>query len=169
MQPVPGIVDSDSALCYNNPKMNNLEVPRMNTYVTYTNEKDHLKVSRMTVVYMFLIMSLLALMALTVTWQFYVFLQVIVLVSCVFSFVTVTRTGHDFELRFEGDRLFITDRRSGASYEVWDIPASDIVLKQSKKDASLDRGVMVIKGTRFIFNYIYNFAELREYIRINYS
>ena len=65
-------------------------------------------------------------------------------------------------------KLILTNLTTGQTFSVWDIPASDIVIKQSEKEKELDYGFVTIKDTVFGFHGVKNCSALREYIKENY-
>jgi hypothetical protein len=73
-----------------------------------------------------------------------------------------------WRLFFENDQLTLTNLTTGQTFSVWDIPASDIVIKQSEKEKELDYGFVTIKDTVFGFHGVRNCNALREYIKENY-
>lgn len=111
--------------------------------------------------------AVLALLGFAISWQLAVFL----LVALVFCFGIVyysTLRKCSWRLFFENDQLTLTNLTTGQTFSVWDIPASDIVIKQSEKEKELDYGFVTIKDTVFGFHGVRNCSALREYIKENF-
>ena len=140
----------------------------MNTFVTETDEKYVQKQSKRVAIIMYIVMSLLACLGLLITWQMLLFLEAIVLFSCIFTYIKTTKNDHNYTLHFEGDVLTITDNSKNERYEVYDIPASDFIINQNKKEKNLDYCSVGIKSTVFAFGGVKKCKELREYIANNY-
>lgn len=109
----------------------------------------------------------LSLLAFIISWQLAAFL----LISLGFCFgiayyITIRKCS--WKLHFENDNLTLTNLTTGQTFSVWDIPASDIVIKQSEKEKELDYGFVTIKDTVFGFHGVKNCNALREYIKENY-
>ncbi len=81
---------------------------------------------------------------------------------------TQVKTNNVFTLRFEGDVLHLEGRTKTAQYTVYDIPASDFVLKQSDSDKEQNMCSLKIKNTVFNLKYVENYSELKRYIEENY-
>ena len=139
-----------------------------NTFTTETDEryvhKQAKKVRNITCS----VMGVLALLGLLVTWQFCVLLECTIIFTYAIGSLAMRKNNHNFLLEFVNDRLYITNRGTGQSYEVWDIPASDFRITQSKSDMANDYGRVVIKNTIFVFGGVKNCEALKEYIKNNY-
>lgn len=100
-------------------------------------------------------------------------LYILVIGSAFFGLTTINlliqaRINNIFTLRFEGDVLYLDGKTPKAHYKVYDIPASDIVLTQSKADKVANRCSLRIKNTIFNLKYVENYSELKKYIEANY-
>ena len=109
----------------------------------------------------------LSLLAFIISWQLVVMLEVMQ-VFCLGIMYYITVRKSSWRLFFEGDQLTLTNLTTGQTFSVWDIPASDIVIKQSEKEKELDYGFVTIKDTVFGFHGVKNCNALREYIKENY-
>ncbi len=109
----------------------------------------------------------LSLLSLIVSWQFFVFLLVMHIFCLGILYYTTVRKS-SWRLFFENDLLTLTNLTTGQTFSVWDIPASDIVIKQSEKEKELDYCFVTIKDTVFGFHGVKNCSALREYIKQNY-
>ena len=109
----------------------------------------------------------LCLLALLISWQLAAFL-LISLGSCFGIVYYTTIRKCSWRLFFENDQLTLTNLTTGQTFSVWDIPASDIVIKQSEKEKELDYGFVTIKDTVFGFHGVKNCSALREYVKQNY-
>ena len=110
----------------------------------------------------------LSLLAFIISWQLAAFL----LISLGFCFgiayyITIRKCS--WKLHFENDNLTLTNLTTRQTFSVWDIPASDIVIKQSEKERELDYGFVTIKDTVFGFHGVKHCNALREYIKQNYK
>lgn len=140
----------------------------MKEFITETDAKYVKSQSKRVAIIMFIVMSLLACLGLLVTWQMFLFLEVLVLLSCIYTFITTTKKEHSYTLHFEGDVLTITDNSKNEEYEVYDIPASDFIINQSKKEKDLDYCSVGIKNTIFQFGGVKECKKLKKYINENY-
>ena len=141
---------------------------KINTFTTETDESYVIRNAINMRRTFFVISAALALLGLLVTWQFCVLLECVLLFCYSVSTLALRKNPHNFLLEFENDRLYITNRGTGQSYEVWDIPASDFRITQSKSDMANDYGRVVIKNTVFVFAGVKNCTALKEYIKNNY-
>lgn len=82
--------------------------------------------------------------------------------------LTQVRINNVFTLRFEGNVLYLDGKTKKTHYQVCDIPASDVVLTQSKADKAANRCSFRIKNTIFNLKYVENYSELKKYIEANY-
>ena len=112
-------------------------------------------------------LSLLACLGFLIAWQTFVFFESIVIVVCLVGYLS-GKGKSDWNLHFDNDVLTLTNNANGQTYSVWDIPASDIVIKQSKQDIKRDYCNLVIKNTVFGFYGVRRCSALREYIKQNY-
>ena len=140
-----------------------------NTFTIETDAKYAARARNRALLIVFLVMSLLACLGFFVAWQTFVYLEVFVLFSCACTYFLQIRKGHSWRLEFKNDELTIINLKTGEAFCVWDIPASDFVIKQEKKEIELDYCSLSIKNTVFHFEGLNNCSELRKYIKENYK
>lgn len=100
---------------------------------------------------------------------FTVFLAIAIAVCIMMhTMPTTTQAADQCEFQFKNDFLTIINYSSNKIYEVSNIPASDFIIKQSKKDKKLDYCNFSIKNTIFIYGGVKNCTELKKYIEENY-
>ncbi len=116
----------------------------------------------------FVAFTLFACLGFLVSWQFFLFLELVVLIATLATAISKKSQFPDCVLRFEGDRLFITYRKNHKEFEVYDIPASDFVITQSKKEVPLDYCSLHIKKTVFVLGGVKRCTELKQYITDTY-
>lgn len=139
-----------------------------NSFVTQTDGKYvEMQIYKASFI-LFVLLSAAACLGFLLSWQAFVFFEVIVLIACVFSAVSGNRNHQNYQLQFENDRLFITNQATGSVYEVYDIPASDFVINQTQKEISTDHCSLMIKNTVFTFGCVEKCSELKQYISENY-
>ena len=92
-----------------------------NTFVTETDPKYIKHRSIKTLIIIFLVFSLLACLGFLISWQLFVFLELIAVISCVVVFFQNTKNAHLWRREFENDVLTITDLSINESYLVFDI------------------------------------------------
>lgn len=141
----------------------------MNTFVTETDSGYVRFKTYKTTSVLFVVMSLLACFGFLIAWQTFLFFEFIVLISCVVTLNSKKGTHHDYQLRFEDDRLYITDKTNANVYEVFDIPASDFIINQTKQEVKKDYCSVAIKNTVFAFGGVKSCAQLKKYILDNYN
>ncbi len=112
----------------------------------------------------FLILSLLACLGFFIAWQTFLYFEVFVIISCIVAVFFWLRRYSAYKLRFEGDRLLITNIRTSEQFEVFDIPASDFVITQTDKEKERDYCSLMIKNTIFMFGSVKKYSDLKEYI-----
>ena len=113
----------------------------------------------------FIVLSALCCLAVFISWQTFVFFEIIAAISCA---VALVRKQPDYSLRFEGARLFITDKRTGEKFEVFDVAVEDFVISQTKSEVKTDHCSMMIKNTVLAFGGLKKCSEMREYISQNF-
>ena len=117
----------------------------------------------------FLVLSLCASLGLLVALRTFLYLEAFVLITCIASLFLNRKTLNDFRFHFENDILYIKDRKTGESFEVYDIPASDFIINQTAKEKKLNYCSLAIKHTVFICGGVKNCRELKEYISLHYE
>ena len=137
-------------------------------FVTETDEKYMRKITDKASVVVFGIFSILATLCLLVTWQMFVFLEVVVLISSVAGFIKNRKKSLSWKLEFRGDQLALTDLQTGEVYDVYNIPASDFVITQTGKEKEMDYCSLGIRKTIFALGGVKNATGLKEYIEKNY-
>ncbi len=143
----------------------------MNTFTTKTNEKLTKKYNLISYAIIFVPIFLVGMV-----WTLLqdpidltmlgIFAACFVIISAVL--ISQSSVNNVFVLRFEGATLHLDGKTKNAHYMVYDIPASDIVLKQSEADKAADRCSLRIKNTVFNLKYVENYTALRAYIDANY-
>lgn len=78
------------------------------------------------------------------------------------------RTDRGWKLEFIDDNLTVINLYTRESFAVYDISASDLIIKQTKKEKQLDYCDLKIKNTIFNIRGIQNCEELKSYIKKNY-
>lgn len=73
-----------------------------------------------------------------------------------------------WKLDFEGNYLTLINLYTRESYAVYDISASDLIIKQTKKEKEMDYCDLKIKDTIFNLRGVQNCKKLKEYIKENY-
>ena len=112
-------------------------------------------------------MTLLASLAFFIGWKAFVFFELIVVIS---SLITIfTRKSQRFELRFEGNRLRVTDLRKSITTEVSDKTQGDFLIGQTKNQIEPDYCSLMIKGTLFQFGSVKKCRELKAYIESHFE
>ena len=140
----------------------------MNTFVTETDCKYVKFQTYKATTVVFIVLSLLACFGFLISWKTFLFIEFIVLISCIVNLNSKNGTRHDYVLEFEGNRLYITDRTTSNTYEVFDISASDFIINQTKQEIKKDYCSLVIKNTIFAFGGMKNCNQLKKYISDNY-
>ncbi|MBQ5320846.1 MAG: hypothetical protein J6K88_02110 [Oscillospiraceae bacterium] len=141
----------------------------MNSFVTETDNEYIRWQTYKTTIVLFVVLSLLACFGFLIAWQTFLFIEIIVLISCIAALTSKKGIQHNYLLRFEDDRLYITDRTNANIYEVFDIPASDFIINQTKQEIKKDYCTLAIKNTVFVFGGVKNCNQLKKYISDNYN
>ena len=140
-----------------------------NTFVTQTDAKFTRNQQNKSILLVFPVFSLVACLCFFVGWELFLFAQIVIVISCCVTFFKNCKNTHSWKLAFEGDELVITNLVSNESFQVYDIPASDFVINQTKKEQTLDYCSLMIKNTVFAFGGIQNCSALKAYINENYK
>ncbi len=144
----------------------------MNTFTTQTNEKLTKKRNLITfaaiIFPLWIAVALYSLLQTPPEWELLGMISVgFLMISVILAFQV--GVNNIFSLRFEGDVLYLDGKQKHMHYQVYDIPASDIVLTQSESDKAENRCSMRIKNTVFRLKYVENYSELKKYIELNFS
>ena len=115
------------------------------------------------------VFTCIAALGLTVTWQFFVFLECLILIGGCVSFFAKKYSKEDCEFRFEGDVLLIRNRVNGEVYEVKNTPACDFILNQSEKEKAKDLCTLTIRRTILVYGGVKHCSQLRQYIEENFN
>lgn len=137
-----------------------------NVFVTETDAKAVRRTMLLTTAVLFVVLSALCCLALLISWQTFLFFEIVAVISCG---VNLLRRPHHYTLRFEGDRLYVTNKSTGEGFEVFDAPADDFVIKQTKGEAKTDHCSLLVKSTALMFGGVKRCKELKEYISQNFS
>lgn len=127
------------------------------------------KASVKAVIVIFVFLSLLACLGFLIAWQTFVFFECIVVAACLFTFINKIRNLHYYKLQFDGAHLLITDVKNSKEYEVFDVPQSDFIINQTKKEETIDYCSLTIKNTVFLFGGVKKCRELKEYIEQHFG
>ncbi len=151
-------------------KMNRKEVYEMeqNTFMTESDAKYVERQYSQGVWITFVIFSLLSSLTLFVAWQTFAFCETIVLIVCVVLYIQKRNLAPCWRLSFENDELTLFNLKTGERFEVYDIPATDFVIRQSAKDKELDYCDVLIKNTIFAMGGVKNCTRLKAYIDAHY-
>lgn len=114
---------------------------------------------------LFVILTALCCFAFLISWQAFLFFEITVVFSCV---ITVRRKQYCYSLRFEGNRIFITNRTTGEQIVVFDITADDFVINQTKSEVKTDHCSLMIKKHMLTFGGVKECSALKEYISQNF-
>lgn len=140
-----------------------------NTFITETDAKYVSIQSSKALVITFFVFSLITSLGFVVAWQTFVFFEIIVLISCVTVFFQKRNKNHSWKLEFNNAVIIITNLTTNEEFCVCDIPASDLVVRQSKNEVRLDYCSLMIKNTIFAFGGIKNYSQLKTYIQENFE
>ncbi len=113
--------------------------------------------------------SLLACFCFLVGWQLFVFFEAIILIATIATYVTGMRTCQQYVLRFEGDRLYITNQKTQETHVVYDVLSTDFLITQTEKEKATDYCSLMIKNTVFGFAGVQNYRQLKEYIFVHFE
>ena len=134
-------------------------------FVTETDSTALKLAAYRSVAIIFIVMTALCCLGFFISWQTFVFFEIITLISCG---VTLLRKRYNYFLRFEADRLFVTNKTTGESFEVYDVPASDFVINQTKSEKKNNHCSLMIKSTSLMFGGLKKCSEMKEYISKNF-
>ena len=135
-------------------------------FVTETDPKQLRRWILQRTLIIFLIMSGLCCFGFLISWQAFVFFEVIAMISC---FITSLKKTPYYSFRFEGDKLYINSKTSGENFVVYDVTADDFVIKQTKGEIEGDYCSLWIKRTQLMFGGIKKCSEMRKYISENFK
>lgn len=139
-----------------------------NTFVTETDVKHVQSQSSRTLVVVFVVLSALACLGFLVAWQTFVFLELIVLISCGAVVVYAKRSNQSWKLEFEDDRLTITNQKTGEETVLSGVSASVFVMGQTQQEKELDYCSLVIQQPYFALGGVKNYQALKQYISENF-
>ena len=117
----------------------------------------------------FLFLSLVACLGFFITWQTFIFFEMIVLISCIVGICSTRKNGHYWRFEFNDDLLLITNLKTQEKFSVYDIPSSDFIINQSKNEKKKDYCSFLIKNTSFAFGGVKDCHKLKQYIQDNYK
>ena len=140
-----------------------------NTFVTQTDSKHVKKQQQKAFLGCFGVGSLLACVGFFVAWQTFLFLELLVLGGCLGAFFKKRSEEHSWRLEFKGDELTVINLITNESFAVYDIPASDFVINQTKHEKKLNYCSLMIKDTVFMFGGLEKCEELKSYLKENYE
>ena len=137
-------------------------------FITRTDADFSRKVTIRSASKIFLILTAAACLGLFAGIALFGFLELILLFSCVYA-VKKNDLNHEWKLTFEGNFLTVCNLSTYDTYEIYDIPASDFVITQSKKEKELDYCEMMVKNTIFKFYGIKNYSQMKTHIDKYYN
>jgi len=140
-----------------------------NTFVTQTDDKYVDNQQKKTFLVLFLILSLVAGLIFYNSWQIFLFLELLISGSCLGAFYKLKNQKNSWRLEFEDDELTVINLDTHESFVVYDIPASDFVINQTKHEKKLNYCSLMIKDTVFMFGGLKNCEELIAYLKENYD
>ena len=117
----------------------------------------------------YLVLAALASVGLLIAWRTFLYFEAFAFIIAVLSFFVNRKNTNEYRLRFENDMLHITDKTTGESFWVYDIPASDFIITQSAKEKKLNICGVAIKETVFILPGVKHCNELKKYISENFQ
>lgn len=138
-------------------------------FVTETDAAGARKRALKSVVPVFFLFAAAAGLGFLISWQAFVFFELLVIVACLAFVIQTLRKNHHVELRFEGSRLKIRGFamqgfEKPKDYEVYDVPKSDFIIRQTQAQAETDCCCLTVKNTVFFFTDVKKCRELQEYI-----
>ena len=143
------------------------ETKTADVFVTETDEAAYRKELVKTIGTIFLVMTLLASLAFFIGWEAFVFFELVSVIACLATYLK--RKSQRFELRFEGDRLRVTDLRKSITTDVSDKIQGDFLIGQTKKQIEPDYCSLMINGTLFQFGDVKKCRELKAYIESHFA
>jgi len=139
------------------------------TFTTATDLQYNKDQSFKATVILYCALALAAALGLLIAFQTFLIFEGLVFFVCTVTYSVTQKNLHDYRLYFENDHLLIKDRTTGDVFEVYDIPASDFIINQTKKDKKRNYCTLAIKRTVFAFGGVKHCRELREYIANHYE
>ncbi|MBQ7761296.1 MAG: hypothetical protein IJ400_04495 [Clostridia bacterium] len=140
----------------------------MNTFETKTNPKFAIKIYGLTMLITYLALALLGLLLLSVNIKFFILAEALILVCMGISALISIKNNSKFTFVFEGNVLHINGVKPAQEWVVYDIPASDFIITQSKGERECDCCTVKIKDTAFKFYGVESYAQLKNYIESNF-
>lgn len=139
------------------------------SFITETDPKYALLHINKSLIIVFLVLSFIACFGFIVAWQTFMFFEVIIFVGCFIVFLQNKQKGHYWNLNFEGHTLTITNLITYESFYVYDVSASDFIIKQSKREKQLNSCNLRIKRTVLELGGVKNCQQMKDYIQKNYK
>lgn len=133
----------------------------MKEFITVSLPKKNL----ITIAITFAIMAALAFFGLTVTLAFWIFLEVLIIVSFIFVFLLVKKTFWVIELHDK--TLFLYNNGNGQKYRLDELTYSSFILKQTEAQKTNNCGDVKFRDYPFLMYDVQNFKEFEAYIRDN--
>ena len=140
-----------------------------NTFFTETDLSCAKWQSCKSVLVIYLVLAVVASVGVLISLQTFLYFEAFAFIIAVFTFFINQKNIHDYRLRFENDMIHITDKTTGESFWVYDIPASDFIFTQTKKEKKINVCGMAIKQTVFIFPCLKYADELKKYVSENFQ
>ena len=139
----------------------------MNSFVTETDIAYVKKQSYKFWGVIFVLLSLLALLALMLSVKTYAAAEIVVILACIMGIYSKKYEEHNYILRFEGRDLIVRNRAGTAGFRLDEMSISDFTFKQSAKEKKLNYCTVIIEGTAIAFGGIKNCKEMKTYINAN--
>ena len=133
----------------------------MNSFHTRSSARK----SILTIICTFIPLFLLALLGLQIGLVAWLFFEGILLVTFVFCLFLASRT--HWEIRFQGRDLSLYNTGNHQSYHVDNLTQSELVIRQSPKQAQTDTCDLKIVDFSFGIYDVQNCSKLRLYIQAN--
>ena len=138
------------------------------TFSTFSDYKYSRRRTIIELLITYIIFTLLACLGFLIDWATFLFFEV-----CIIASLSIwphrLRTDRGWKLEFVDDNLTVINLYTRESFAVYDISASDLIIKQTKKEKQLDYCDLKIKNTIFNIRGIRKCEELKKYIKENYS
>ena len=98
-----------------------------------------------------------------------IFLEALILLCGGITLLITLKNAGTFTLTFEGDELHIVGPRPQHDFVVYEIPKSDFIFKQSKKERAENCGSIRFRSNGLHLYGVKNFDALQKYVDENYQ
>ena len=141
----------------------------MNTFQTQTNSKFAFKIYGLTMLITYLILALCSCYFLTISIGTFIMIEAFILLGIGFSSIITLKNNSKFTFYFEGNILYINGVKPTQVWKIYEIPATDFIITQSKSEKACDCCTVKIKNTIFKFYGVENYTQLKSYIENNFA